>query len=68
MIEKGGIQNMTSNVDGKELSREDQAVVDNFFKANQLFYSPDPEVMRYHGLQPRSKEEERILEAGFDAQ
>ena len=57
---------MTSNVDSNELSQADQDVLDKFFKANQLFYSPDPELMRYHGLQERSAEEERILEAGFD--
>ena len=58
---------MTTNINSNEFNAEEQDVLDKFFKANQLFYSPDPELMRYHGLQERSADEERILESGFDA-
>ncbi len=57
---------MTVEANSSELTREDQDLMDKFFKANQLFYGPDPDLMRNHGLQARTPEEERILEGDFD--
>lgn len=49
------------------LSREDQALLDEFLNENQLFYGPDPEIMRKHGLMARSAREERLLTGVLDA-
>lgn len=58
----------TTNETNKALSQKDQALLDKFMKANQLFYGPDQEIMNYHGLQNRTEEEERILCGDFDLQ
>lgn len=50
----------------ENLKPEDQEILDKFLKANQLFYGPDPEIMTYHGLEPRTEEEERVLQQEFD--
>jgi N-methylhydantoinase B/oxoprolinase/acetone carboxylase alpha subunit len=49
------------------LSSEDQQLVEQFLSDNQLFYGPDPQIMRSHALAARSAQEERILAAGLDA-
>ena len=59
---------MTNNITKANLSKEEQALIDQFLIDNQLFYGPDPEIMLNHGLDPRSDTEERILSAGLDAQ
>ncbi len=50
-----------SNITG-----DDQALLDKFLKDNQLFYGPDPEIMRDHDIGPRSADEERLLSAPVD--
>lgn len=59
---------MTNSISKANLSKEEQTLIDQFLIDNQLFYGPDPEIMRNHGLDPRSDTEERILSAGLDAQ
>ena len=49
-------------VDGEtQLSAEEQSLLEQFVSENQLFYGPDPDIVRYHGLAPRSAAEEHIL-------
>jgi|SoiMethySBSTD1v2_1073268.scaffolds.fasta_scaffold39429_4 N-methylhydantoinase B/oxoprolinase/acetone carboxylase alpha subunit len=49
------------------LSADDQARVDKFLAETTLFLGPDPEIMRDHGMQARTDEEERLLSSGLDA-
>lgn len=49
-----------------ELSGEEQALLNQFFKDNQLFLGPDPAIMREHAYAERSADEERVLSAGVD--
>lgn len=44
-----------------DLSAEEQALLTQFIDDNQLFYGPDPDIVRDHRLEPRSEEEERVL-------
>lgn len=50
-----------------DLSAEDQKIIDQFLIDNQLFYGPDPEIMEDHGLDPRTDDEQRILESWSDS-
>jgi len=52
--------------EGAELSSEEQSLLDQFVSDNQLFYGPDPDIVRNHGLMPRSAEEERVLAGDVD--
>ncbi len=49
------------------LNDAERALLDEFLSENQLFYGPDPEIVRNHGLMPRSALEERLLGAALDA-
>ena len=49
------------------LSAEDRALLDEFLNENTLFYGPDPDIMRKHGLMARSPREERLLSGVLDA-
>ena len=51
-----------------ELSIEEKKILEKFVDDNQLFYGPDPQIVRNHKLMPRTEEETRALEAGIDAQ
>lgn len=51
---------------GAELSAQEQHLLDEFLAENQLFYGPDPEIMRDHALSPRSAAEARALTMGLD--
>ncbi len=56
-----------SNLDGQaELNAEEQALLDEFVNENRLFYGPDPDIMRNHGLMPRTTVEERLLSGDLD--
>ena len=44
----------------------DKALRDKFIADNMLFLGPDPEIMRNHGITPRSKAEEDVLAKGID--
>ncbi|MFT4564328.1 MAG: acetone carboxylase alpha subunit [Gammaproteobacteria bacterium] len=48
------------------LSADEQALLDQFVSDNQLFYGPDPAIVRDHGLTARSAEEERVLNGEID--
>ena len=50
-----------------KISAEDQALLDKFLADNKMFLGPDPEIMRNHGVAPRSEAEDAILSKGFDA-
>jgi len=54
------------NDNATRLSSEDQSLVDQFLAENQLFYGPDPEIMRYHGLAGRSDHEQQVLAGEVD--
>jgi N-methylhydantoinase B/oxoprolinase/acetone carboxylase alpha subunit len=56
---------MSNSID---LSAEEKKVLEKFVDDNQLFYGPDPQIVRNHELMPRTQEEARALEAGIDAQ
>lgn len=47
-------------------STEEKALRDKFLADNTLFLGPDPEIMRHHGLTPRSPMEEVALAQGVD--
>ena len=49
-----------------ELSIEEKNILEKFVDDNQLFYGPDPQIVRNHKLMPRTEEETRALEAGID--
>lgn len=49
-----------------ELNKEDQVLLDKFLADNRLFLGPDPEIMRNHSIQPRSKMEEAALAQKLD--
>lgn len=51
---------------GGELNAEEQALLDQFLSDNQLFYGPDPEIVRNHGLMPRSAREQAVLVDNLD--
>jgi N-methylhydantoinase B/oxoprolinase/acetone carboxylase alpha subunit len=51
---------------GAALNSEEQRLLDEFLNENRLFYGPDPEIMRNHGLAPRSADEQRILSGPLD--
>lgn len=57
------VKSLESNA---ELSDEEQSLLDAFVSENQLFYGPDPSIVRNHGLMPRSMEEERVLNGDVD--
>lgn len=44
----------------------DKELLDKFLKDNQLFYGPDPEIMRDHCIGARDERETQILDAGMD--
>jgi acetone carboxylase alpha subunit len=48
------------------LTAEDQGLLDKFLADNQLFLGPDPEIMRNHHVQPRSKIEQEALAKKLD--
>jgi len=58
---------MNEPLNKKALPKEEQAVLDRFLADNRLFLGPDPEVMRNHGLAPRTAEEDTVLKKGMDA-
>ena len=45
---------------------DDKELLNKFLKDNQLFYGPDPEIMRDHCIGPRSEIEDKILNGGLD--
>jgi len=47
-------------------SAEDEALRDKFLADNRLFLGPDPEIMRNHGISPRSAIEDAALQEGLD--
>ena len=49
-----------------DLSDEERALLNQFIDDNQLFYGPDPDIVRDHRLEPRSNEEERVLAEEID--
>jgi len=59
--------NDLSNVAGG-LSTADQELVNQFLIDNQLFYAPDDDIMRNHGIAPRSGAEEQALGGAADPQ
>lgn len=59
-------ESMTNLDDDTRLSDEERALLDEFLSANQLFYAPDPTIMRHHGLEPRAEIEERLLTSDLD--
>src|SRR6266550_6088099 len=54
-------------ITSRELSPEDQGRIDRVLAETTLFLGPDPEIMRDHGMQPRTPEEERLLSGRLDA-
>jgi N-methylhydantoinase B/oxoprolinase/acetone carboxylase alpha subunit len=60
--------NMSITNDKNELSQAEKEQLNSFLKENQLFYGPDPEIMRDHGLAEKTKEENDILNSDFDNQ
>jgi acetone carboxylase alpha subunit len=44
----------------------EQALLDKFLADNRLFLGPDPQIMRNHGISPRSAAEEAALATGQD--
>lgn len=54
-------------VTNRELSAQDQARIDTFLAETTLFFGPDPEIMRDHGMQPRTPDEDRLLSGALDA-
>ena len=50
-----------------DLSAEEQSLLQAFMDEHRLFYGPDPEIMRHHGLAPLSATEEAALSGGLDA-
>ncbi|HKY93600.1 MAG TPA: hydantoinase B/oxoprolinase family protein, partial [Nevskiaceae bacterium] len=50
----------------KAMTEEERRLRDEFLRENRLFLGPDPEIMRNHGITPRSKAEEEILAKGLD--
>ena len=52
--------------DEASLSADEQSLLDQFVNDNQLFYGPDPAIVRNHGLMPRTPEEERVMSASVD--
>jgi acetone carboxylase alpha subunit len=44
----------------------EQALLDKFLADNRLFLGPDPEIMRNHGVSPRSEAEEAAIAKGLD--
>ena len=54
-------------MDNSDLSIKEKKLLKEFIDDNQLFYGPDPEIVRNHELMPRTKEEARILKSGMDA-
>ncbi|MEE2983873.1 MAG: hydantoinase B/oxoprolinase family protein [Pseudomonadota bacterium] len=55
-----------TNLGEQDLSAEERALLDEFLSENQLFYGPDPDIMRDHGLAPRTPEEETLLNSDLD--
>ena len=51
-----------------DLSLEEKELLEQFVDDNQLYYGPDPKIVRNHKLMPRTQEEERALESDIDAQ
>lgn len=51
----------------EQIRSEDQKRIDKFLAETTLFLGPDPEIMRDHGMQPRTAEEERLLSGPIDA-
>ena len=51
----------------EQISSEDQKRIDSFLAETTLFLGPDPEIMRDHGMQSRTAEEERLLSGPLDA-
>ena len=49
-----------------DLSAEEQSLLDQFVNDNTLFYGPDPDIVRNHGLMPRTAAEEQALAADID--
>ncbi len=45
---------------------EEKTLRDKFLADNTLFLGPDPEIMRFHGVTPRSPMEEAALAKGID--
>ncbi len=54
------------STNGAALSEGEQRLLREFLAENQLFYGPDPEIMRDHRLAPRSVAEAHALEAALD--
>ncbi|MGB1882939.1 MAG: hydantoinase B/oxoprolinase family protein, partial [Gammaproteobacteria bacterium] len=48
------------------LSAEEQSLLDQFVNDNTLFYGPDPDIVRNHGLMARTAAEEQALDADVD--
>ncbi len=48
------------------LSVQERRLLAEFLRDNQLFYGPDPEIMRDHTLSARSDAEARVLSSGPD--
>ena len=51
-----------------DLSLEEKELLEQFVDDNQLYYGPDPKIVRNHKLMPRTQEEEHALESDIDAQ
>lgn len=49
-----------------ELDAGEEALLRQFVDDHKLFYGPDPEIVRNHGLMPRSADEERLLDGDVD--
>jgi len=49
-----------------DLSADEQRLLEDFLAEHRLFYAPDPDILRHHGLEPRSSEEERAIESVRD--
>jgi acetone carboxylase, alpha subunit len=48
------------------ITREEKALRDKFLADNTLFLGPDPEIMRFHSVTPRTAMEEAALANGLD--
>ena len=51
---------------GASLSADDEALLEQFINDNQLFYGPDPDIVRNHTLMPRTSHEDEVLKSEPD--
>lgn len=49
-----------------EYNVQEQALLGQFLEDNQLFYGPDPAILRSHSIGPRTEIEDRILSGPLD--